>query len=295
MDELSPTDVNPFEPPEVPPSQETTVSAPPLHYEETPIIETPPPPPVAAPSSDFAPEPVAQEEVKPPKSSFPFAAIVVIVILIVLVVWLYPSLRQLLPGGLSQLPSIKTQVTPTPIVTVAPDPYATWKTYSVISGSTRKAVDGISFKLPPEVTELFCDGTNCSSQGTYLPGGTRFTVAVRGAGQILADYRGKIITDFGGKPFVSTPTTVGGRVGATFIGDFTGTTVTGYTFTKMRGVMISVTDTISLEVNHFSPIGVVSDFAADDVLFDKILNSFVFTGLPVPTLNVTPQATSSGS
>ncbi len=261
-----------------------------LTYEETPIIA-----PMTPESSSLKPE-VPQRD----RQKFPILPVIFLALVFVLGVGLSSFVRQLIPPPVSpRVPS--AQQTPTPVISLPPNPYANWKTYSVISGTSRKAVDGVSFKLPPEVSELFCDGVNCASQGTYLSGGTRFTIAVRGAGQILADYRGKIVTDFGGRPFVTTPMTISGRPGVGFVGDFTGSTVTGYTFTKMRGAMISVTDTLSLEVNHFTSGGIPADFAADDALFSKILDSFVFVGLPTPSLTPrlsptpTPTATPSGS
>lgn len=259
----------------------------PLHYEETPVIE----PVVATP-------PIVQDE--NPSSGSPIVFFVILVLLFLLGIGGSFFLRWI-PLGLFQRVEKTPEPTPFPIPSPTLDPYFGWKTYYVVSGVTRKAVEGISFKLPPEVAELFCDGLSCSSQGTYLPGGTRFTVAPRGLGQILTDYRGKIVTDFGGRPFVTTPTTVLDRPGLEFIGNFTGTTVTGYTFTKMRGVMVAVTSRLALEINHFTPAGVTADFASDDALFDKILHSFEFVGLPtpspIPVLSPTdtPTATSSGS
>ncbi len=267
----------------------------PLAYEETPVID-----PVMPISPSLQPESTRQPETPRTeiRQGLPILPIIFIALIFVLGIGLSSFLRQFFPGGLPGIPSQQqTRVTPTPIVTTTPNPYVNWKTYSVISGATRKAIDGVSFKLPPEVSEVFCDGAGCASQGMYLPGGTRFTVAARGGGQILADYRGKIITDFGGRPFVTNSTVVGGRPGVSYVGDFVGSTVTGYTFAKMRGVMIGLTDTLALEVNHFTPSGVTADFTSDDVLFSKILDSFMFTGLPAPSLAPTkaPTATSSGS
>jgi hypothetical protein len=39
--------------------------------------------------------------------------------------------------------------------------------------------------------------------------------------------------------------------------------------------MVEVTTSLSLEISHFSPNGVTADFAADDALFDQIVNSLV--------------------
>jgi hypothetical protein len=148
---------------------------------------------------------------------------------------------------------------------------STWTRYGVISGVTRREIAGVSYELPPEVLASACDGATCASQGTYLPGGTRFTVAPRGEGQILKDFRGSIISDLRGQAFSVTQVTVAGRPAIAFAANFTGSTAGGYTFGQMRGVMIEVTDTLSLELNHFTPTGITAHFAADDKLFDQIL------------------------
>ncbi len=155
---------------------------------------------------------------------------------------------------------------------------STWKRYGVISGLTRKEIAGISYELPPEAPAPICDGASCASQGTYLPGGTRFTVAPRGTGQVLKDFRGSIISDLRGQAFIVTEVTVAGRPAIAYKADFTGSTAGGYTFGQMRGVMIEVTDTLSLELNHFTPTGVTADFAADDKLFDQILTKVNLSG-----------------
>lgn len=299
---------NPFS--SIPAPAQPSGIRPELTYEETPVIE-----PVAEPAPQQQPQqpvpeilthpvetpPVAQPMpqkplpyVPPPQPSLsPIALFFILALLFGAGVSLSYFVRQFFSQF---VPAQKLSVVaPTTIPTATPAPYENWKTYFIISGTTRKPIDGVSFKLPPDLAELFCDGPSCSSQGTYLQGKTRFTVAARGPGQTLADYRGKIVTDFGGHPFTTTPTTGVGRPGVTYVGDFTGTTVTGYTFTKMRGAMISVTDTLSLEVNHFTPIGVTdADFAADDVLFTKILDSFVFAGLPMSAVTAAPTLIPSG-
>ncbi|MBI2404919.1 hypothetical protein HYV22_01925 [Candidatus Gottesmanbacteria bacterium] len=271
MDDISPQPSQISVSPETSEREAPPTSAPePLTYEETPIIE--PVPDASVHSSNPSTPP-------PPRQSSFLLWMLLFGAIFFLGVWLSSFIRQFLPSDLSFLgtPQKETNMTPTPLPTTRSDPFVGWRTYSVISGITRKAVDGVSFKLPPEVSELFCDGVGCGSQGAYLPGGTRFTVAARGVGQIFADYRGKVVTDFGGQPFATSETVVGGRGALSFVGDFTGSTVTGYTFTKMRGVMIAVTDRLALEVNHFAPVGVTSDFASDDALFSKILETFTFT------------------
>lgn len=63
--------------------------------------------------------------------------------------------------------------------------------------------------------------------------------------------------------------------------------------------MIDLDATHSLEINHFTPSGITADFAADDLLFDKIVSSLTFTGdamdkgavLTTPTPVTTSSAT----
>jgi hypothetical protein len=152
-------------------------------------------------------------------------------------------------------------------------------TYSVLNGLTRQPVTDISFTLPGTVLPPVCDGSACGSQGTFLPGGTRFTVAARGSGQVLADFRGKIISDAGGKPFVVSLTTIAGKPATEFTTAQIGSTIGGYAFSQMHGYMIEVTDTLSLEINHFSPSGITTDFTADDLVFKTIVQSLIFGGV----------------
>ena len=231
----------------------------PLVYEETPIIE-----PVKAPSQGSP-------------SPHTIATIVFFVLLFALGVWLSTFLRQFTtttpPSAVIPTPTEQAflVVSPTP----PPDSYPGWKTYSVVSGATRVPVSGVSFKLPPEVLAPICDGANCASQGTYLPGGTRFTVAPRGGGQALRDFRGAVVVDAGGREFTTTPTMVAGGQALAFSGLFTGTTAGGYSFSQMRGVMIEVNSTLSLEINHFTPTGVSADFGSDDAVFNQVLGTLV--------------------
>lgn len=198
-------------------------------------------------------------------------------------VWVANNFRQFIPTNTQRESSGQLQIPTTPKVSTAPSgaevatPSSTWKTYDVTSGTTKQPFAGVTFKLPPDVLSPICDGTSCSSQGTYLPGGTRFTVAARGTGQLLADYRGTAIADTRGTTFTTKQTTVAGLSALEFSGTFTGGTVSGYSFTSMRGVMIAITPTTSLEINHFTPNGIVADFAADDALFDEILKTVLVT------------------
>ncbi len=146
-----------------------------------------------------------------------------------------------------------------------------WQTVSVSAlGSILKSV---TYQLPQVVLLPTCDGSGCPSSGTNFSGGTRFTVAARGRGERLPDFRGAILTDVNGKEFTMRQVRVGGKDVYEYVGDFIGRTGGGYQFTKMRGVLVSVSDTESVEFNHFSPVGILTDFAADDVIFDQIIES----------------------
>ena len=104
------------------------------------------------------------------------------------------------------------------------------------------------------------------------------------------------MSDLRGQAFTVTETTIGGKKAVLFSGSFTGSTVGGYGFTQMRGAMIEVTADLSIELNHFAPNGVTTDFAADDTLFDQILQQVKF-GSTVPIVispTKTPSASPSG-
>jgi len=178
-----------------------------------------------------------------------------------------------------------------------------WRTMDIISGVTKKPIDGISYQFPNTVSVPVCDSPNCASQGANLEGGTRFTVAARGKGQLLPDFRGAILTDAGGREFIMKQTMIGRHYVYEYIGDFTGRTGGGYTFTKMRGVLVPVSDSLAIEFNHFSPAGGITDFEADDALFDEVIKTFKgsvpITPSPTikPTVNLpssTPIASSTG-
>lgn len=257
----------------------------PLPIEETPeiIVEQPQP---------KADQPLADKS----KSSFwtTLGALILFVGLFGLGVWISSYVRQYFPNGLVGMTPQQQEVVNAPTATPTPvDPFATWKTYQVISSTTKLPLDGVSYKLPADVLAPVCDTTTCMSVGTYLPGGTRFTVAPRGEGQLLADFRGSAISDAGGVVFTTQNTTVNGSSAQLFTGTFGGKTVGGYGFNQMRGYMIEVTPTISLELNHFTPLGVTADFAKDDVLFDQIVSTLVLPGTPSATIFVTPPVATS--
>lgn len=283
MDETQPTP--PIEEP-IPVVQEE----PPLAYEETPVVE----PEVREASS---PPPPPQKNLGQ-RILGTLGMFVLFLLLFVAGVWLSGMVRSYIN---SPQPTTSIETTPTPAPSVTPSsrsatPSAApatggWRTYTVISGITRQAIGGITLSLPSEVLPPVCDGTTCGSQGTYLPGGTRFTVAPRGAGQVLKDFRGSVISDLQGQAFTVTQTTIAGRPAVSFQANFTGSTSGGSTFGQMRGVMIEVTEGMSLELNHFTPTGRTADFAGDDKIFDEILARLVLGGNSGAEKGSTPQAT----
>lgn len=267
----------------------------PLTYEETPVIgeirdkgeeikeeSQAQEPQISAPPETPAPAPPAAGPLprRGPSLLGFIGNLFLFVVLFGIGMWLSTVIRPYLPGASpsSANPTTASPPQEPPGPTTPPDPYAGWQTYQVISGPTRQPVAGVSFRLPPDVLSPICDGTNCASQGTYLPGGTRFTVAARGTGQVLRDYRGAVVTDVLGQPFITRDTLISGKSGVSFTGTFTGTTIGGYAFSRMAGVMVPVTDTLSVEINHFTPSGVTADFETDASLFEKILASVVVTG-----------------
>lgn len=258
-----------------------------------PIEETPEIIPEQSTLASSAPPPA------PPPHASPWTTIGALIIFIGLFgvgVWLSSYVRQYFPNGLVGVTPSQQAVVNAPTATpTPPSPFATWKTYQVISSLTKLPIDDVSFKLPPDVLAPTCDTTTCMSQGTYLSGGTRFTVAPRGAGQLLADFRGSAISDVGGVVFTTKNTTVNGYTAMLFTGSFTGKTVGGYGFTQMRGYMIAATPVLSIEMNHFTPNGVVADFAADDTLFDQIVSTLVLPGSPsaTPVITQAPIATAT--
>jgi hypothetical protein len=262
--------------------------------EAAPAQDTQDVPPTSMPPADMPPAPTTAplppvEDVPPPSPKTPpsrgffsrlvsaLGTLLFFIILFGVGVWLSGIIRNYVSTPIetgSPTPTPTTTESVVPAGGATPSAQAvvsTWTRYGVISGVTRREIAGVSYELPPEVLAPACDGATCASQGTYLPGGTRFTVAPRGEGQILKDFRGSIISDLRGQAFSVTQVTIAGRPAIAFAANFTGSTAGGYTFGQMRGVMIEVTDTLSLELNHFTPTGITADFAADDKLFDQIL------------------------
>ena len=279
----------------------------PLTYEETPIIE-----PVAEPTPVHAsvepPPSLPPVGYLPKTSSKPHSFVsglgklIVFVLLFGVGIWLSSYVRQYMPKSVDVpfLTPTRTVVKPTPSVSTGlPTPSLqvvsdVWKSYDVLSGTSKKPIEGVKIQLPPDVLSLICDGVNCASQGTFLPGGTRFTVAARGAGQLLPDFRGTVISDVGGITFVTKPMILLGQQAMEFTGIFTGRTISGYAFSKMRGVMVPITSTLSLEINHFTPSGITADFDADDKLFNEILQKLSLPSAGLQDKGI-PTATSSGN
>jgi len=271
----------------------------PMVYEETPIIT--PQPEATLPLTDSPPVH------KPNKIFGFFKGLVFFIVLFVIGFYLSGYLRdfftQVAIKTPSPTPSLSEQSEFSPeststgnMVTQPNEATASPTTYSVLNGLTRQPITDISMRLPASVLPLVCDGSACGSQGTYLPGGTRFTVAARGTGQVLADFRGKIITDAGGKPFIVNQTTVAEKTATEFSTAQVGSTIGGYAFSRMHGYMIEVTDTLSLEINHFSPSGITTNFEADETVFASIVQSLLFGGtlkgsiIPslAPTMGILP-------
>ncbi len=232
----------------------------------------------------------------------PVGLIMFIVLLFGLGIWLSGQLRSFFAPIASDevvVPTVSPFVPTTSVVpSASPSGSMTpqsWQVQTIISGVTKQAIPGVSYRLPGDVKTPVCDSTSCASSGTSLPGGTRFTVAPRGKGQLLPDFRGAILTDTTGKEFVMKQTTIGSISVYEYRGDFTGRTGGGYTFTKMRGVLVPVSDTFAIDFNHFAPTGATTDYTKDDLLFDEIIKSFQSSpALPLTSPTTKPSTSSAG-
>lgn len=298
---------------------EPSVPTPDIQYEETPIITPVAESPQYKPDEPTEPEtqveqPESQTSTQSPvppmpkKRSFGGVIKTIIIFMLLFVVGYVASgfIRNLISSS-QKTTTAKTQITPTPIQTleipmveessqsglttlpitttqnVATTASSVWKTYNPLHGSTRTALTSIQFQLPSTIQAPVCDGSSCGSQGTYLPGGTRFTVALRGTGEVLADFRGKVISDASGKVLTTTKTTIAGRPATEYTADNTGSTAGGYGFSAMHGYMIEVSDTLSFEINHFSPSGITTDFASDETVFKSIVATVAVNALTKTT------------
>lgn len=239
-----------------------------LTYEETPIIE-----PIEEPP--FFPQPKRPSFVK---KFFGFIGnFILFTVLFIVGIGIGGVISQFLQTPRSEPPvAKKTTPAPTATPTLPPNPLAFWTTNEVAAG--------VSYKLPPDVLAPICDGSACSSKGTYLPGGTRLTVSLRSVS--LSYMQKAVITDAAGQPFTTKEASVSGTAAIEYSGTFRGTTTGGYTFSQMRGFMIGVNNTQTLELNHFAPAGVTVDFEGDDTLFNKILET-----VQLPISQASPSAT----
>lgn len=265
-------------------------------YGETPSPPVAPEPPATpAPAQipvEETPEipmdmtPVEPQSQVPPPPPMPNVSggstvmtIAIFIILFIAGILLSSYIRPFITGVNNNLPKTSTPTarsTPSVATPTPADPFAGWQALTIA---------GVSYKLPPDVSSPTCDSTGCVSQGTNLPGGTRFTLATRGGSSAF-------VTDANGVAFVNKEATVSGHVATEFFGTFAGRTSGGYGFTQMHGFMITLTPTLTLEVNHFTPTGVSVDFATDDALFTQIISTLNFS--PVPIATTPGAATTSG-
>lgn len=253
----------------------------PIPIEETPEIPM-----------DMPQEPQSQVPPPPPMPTVSRGSpVLVIFILIMLVgagVIFFPYMKPFF-SGINRTKAVTQVPTPTPAVAPATptpvDPFAGWKTGSVA---------GVSYKLPPEVVAPSCDVAGCISQGSNLPGGTRLTISPKTVTQSLSSLKGAVVTDVSGTAFTSHDAILSGHTAIEYTGTFSGRTSGGYGFTQMHGFMIEVTPTLTLEINHFTPVGASVDWDRDDTLFTQIISTISFTA-QTPILTTAPvPATPSG-
>lgn len=290
-----------------------------LTFEEAPVVTPPSVVTPTMPESSPKEEPITSQEniaphlldvphsvTKKPRRFKWLGTLIFVALLFGLGIWLSSQLRVFVTPDAS-LENFEVTIPSSPLLFPTPVSSASastatpsgtvnaWQTVSV--SAIGLLLKSVTYQLPQIVVLPTCDGSGCPSSGTNLIGGTRFTVAARGKGERLPDFRGAILTDVNGKEFTMRQTRVGGKDVYEYMGDFVGRTGGGYQFTKMRGVLVPVTDAVSVEFNHFAPMGVVSDFASDDAVFDQIIASIK---LPIsmtlsPTIKPTASATSSGN
>lgn len=186
----------------------------------------------------------------------------------------------------------ETPKTEIPIVitqTKAPDVTGSWNLFEILS-----ATDGnpqISISIPQNMLTPICDGQSCVSKGTYMDGGTRFTVSVRDNPTNI-NFSQTIVTDITGKQFETKDATISGLIAREFSGDFIGTTAGGYRFTKMHGFLIKANETKLVEINHFAPAGITTDFISDDEVFNKIITTLQISSQSnVKNVQYTPTST----
>ena len=276
-----------------------------LTFEEAPVLPSSPTPtptqsiPTAeSPHLLDAPHSIP----KKPRRFKWLGTLIFVALLFGLGVWLSSQLRFFVaPETTLDEVSNSFSLTPSPFLFVTPTSSTSGKLATGLQTVSVSAIGSllrsVTYQLPNTILLPVCDGGGCPSSGTNLTGGTRFTVAARGKGERLPDFRGAILTDVNGKEFTMRQTRVSGKDVYEYIGDFVGRTGGGFQFTKMRGVLVPVTDALSVEFNHFSPAGTVSDFAADDRVFDQIIASVKIptTASLTPTIKPTLSASQSAN
>lgn len=257
-------------------------------------VEVPPPAPEQKPADMYEKKEPSNAHDQPKRGSFIgfIGTIAFYLLLFIIGVFLSIFLRQYaaqktglldqvkIPELLKKEPVIKEEDKEEVLPTETVPEEARWVAYGVISGINKQPFEGLVFKLPESVLEPICDGSACASQGTYLPGGTRFTTALRGENQVLEDFRNAVISDLEGQAFNTEEKTVSGLPAVEYFGEFEGTTAGGYVFSRMRGFMIELNEATSLEVNHFASVGIDADFESDDVLFDEIIMTILYSQAP---------------
>jgi hypothetical protein len=136
-----------------------------------------------------------------------------------------------------------------------------------------KTGSGFSVILSGVVVDPVCDGSGCESYGTYLPGGTRLTLAVKSYNKTADDFGRTNIIDAAGVKFDTSTATISGKLTREFKGTFNGLTTGGYRFNQMHGYMILAQPNMTLEINHFTPSGINADFTSDESVFEEIVKS----------------------
>jgi hypothetical protein len=252
-----------------------------LEYEETPLIE-----PIEEKSlPDPLDTPELSTHMRHGKQSPPRIGKVFFYILLFIVgVAGSTFIRPLLEGiSFPAFPSFTQQNTmvneklPPKIIPV--DATVGWKEYSI-----RVGTHVLTYRLPATVLPPVCDGQACPSEGTYLEGGSRLTISPKMSGSPIANFAKLIVKDAGGRIFETKETVVSGLTAVDFSGTFTGLTTGGYSFTQMHGVMIQVAPAITVEINHFAPNGITSEFEKDDMVFSEILKTVIVTSSPSATV-----------
>ncbi|OGG08606.1 hypothetical protein A2154_00690 [Candidatus Gottesmanbacteria bacterium RBG_16_43_7] len=183
------------------------------------------------------------------------------------------------PAAVVAPQSVQKQETPTPKA-ATPVSRGLYEVKTTVAGRG----SGIFIRLPPEMLVPICDSQACTSYGSYLSGGTRFTVSIRSDQALISNFSDANITDANSTPFVNRNMTLNGKNAREFTGDFEGTTSGGFRFTKMHGVLIQLDQRGVLELNHFAPAGINVDFDRDDEVFSQIISTVTFPD----TLSATP-------